>query len=244
MKHTNPCGVAQRPNLLSAWQAALAGDPVSAFGGVVALTGTVDAMLAEQLAAIFLEVVIAPGFSDEARQILSAKSNLRLLAYPELTTSMSDLDPLAELRNAGGGLLVGSADLGPDDPANWKTVTSREPTAAELADLDLAWRIGRHVKSNAIVLVRDDALVGTGAGQMSRVDSARLAVDKAGERARGAACASDAFYPFPDAVEVCVAAGVAAFVQPGGSVRDAEVIGAAEAAGATMLLTGVRHFRH
>jgi phosphoribosylaminoimidazolecarboxamide formyltransferase/IMP cyclohydrolase len=244
VKHTNPCGAAERPDLLTAWHAALAGDPVSAFGGVVAFTGEVDATLAEQLASIFLEVVIAAGFSDEARRVLAVKGNLRLLAYPQLVSPTIASDPLADLRSSGGGLLVGAADTAADDPATWQTVTTRQPSAGESADLQLAWRIGRHVKSNAIVLVLDGALVGTGAGQMSRVDSARLAVAKAGQRATGAACASDAFYPFADAVEVCAAAGVTAFVQPGGSLRDAEVIAAAESAGAAMLLTGVRHFRH
>jgi phosphoribosylaminoimidazolecarboxamide formyltransferase/IMP cyclohydrolase len=149
-----------------------------------------------------------------------------------------------EYRSAGGGVLAADADVAPDDPATWSVATARPPTAAELADLDLAWRVARHVKSNAIVLARDGAIVGVGAGQMSRVDAARLAVDKAGDRSGGAACASDAFFPFPDGVEACLAGGVVAFVQPGGSVRDAEVVAVADAAGATMLLTGVRHFRH
>jgi len=244
VKHTNPCGAAERDDLLAAWEAALAGDPVSAFGGVVAFNREVGGQVAERLAAIFLEVVLAPAFSSEASRILAAKPNLRLLAYPDLAADEPHTDPLADLRSAGGGLLVGAADVARDDPATWQPATTRRPSAAELRDLDLAWRISRHVKSNAIVLVRGGALVGTGAGQMSRVDAARLAVAKAGQRAAGASCASDAFYPFPDAVEVCLEAGVTAFVQPGGSVRDADVIAAAEAAGASMLLTGVRHFRH
>jgi phosphoribosylaminoimidazolecarboxamide formyltransferase/IMP cyclohydrolase len=244
VKHTNPCGAAERDDQLAAWEAALAGDPVSAFGGVVAFNREVERQVAERLAAIFLEVVVAPAFSEEALSVLATKPNLRLLAYPELAAAEPDTDALADLRSAGGGLLVGGADVTPDDATAWQAATSRKPSAAELRDLDLAWRISRHVKSNAIVLVRDGALAGTGAGQMSRVDAARLAVAKAGDRAAGAACASDAFYPFPDAVEVCLDAGVSAFVQPGGSVRDAEVIAAAEAAAATMLLTGTRHFRH
>jgi phosphoribosylaminoimidazolecarboxamide formyltransferase/IMP cyclohydrolase len=244
VKHTNPCGAAERDDPLAAWEAALAGDPVSAFGGVVALTREVDGQVAGRLAAIFLEVVVAPAFSAEALRVLAARPNLRLLAYPELASGEPQTDALADLRSAGGGLLVGAADVAPDDATAWQAATSRKPSAAELRDLDLGWRICRHVKSNAIVLVRDGALVGTGAGQMSRVDAARLAVAKAGDRAAGAACASDAFYPFPDAVEVCLDAGVSAFVQPGGSVRDADVVAAAETAGATMLLTGTRHFRH
>jgi phosphoribosylaminoimidazolecarboxamide formyltransferase/IMP cyclohydrolase len=248
VKHTNPCGAAEADDPVTAWERALAGDPVSAFGGVVAVTRPVDAALAERLAAIFLEVIVAPDYSEDALATLAAKPNLRLLVHPPLAdspgTARAPADPLAEIRSAGGGVLVGSADDQPDDPADWTVATSRRPTAEESRDLDLAWRIARHVKSNAIVLVRDGSLVGVGAGQMSRVDSARLAVAKAGDRAPGSACASDAFYPFADGVEVCVEAGVRAFVQPGGSVRDAEVIAAAEAAGATMLLTGKRHFKH
>jgi phosphoribosylaminoimidazolecarboxamide formyltransferase/IMP cyclohydrolase len=246
VKHMNPCGAAERRTVLEAWEGALAGDPVSAFGGVVAFTAEVDGSLADRLTAIFLEVVAAPSFSPEARATLATKANLRLLAYPGLATPLRDVpaDPLGELRSAGGGILVGAPDVSDDDPATWKVVTSREPSPAERRDLELAWRIARHVKSNAIVLVLDGAVVGVGAGQMSRVDAARLAVDKAGTRAAGASCASDAFYPFPDAVEVCLAVGVDAFVQPGGSIRDEEVIAAAESRGATMLLTGKRHFRH
>ena len=247
VKHTNPCGAAEAEDSLVAWEKALAGDPVSAFGGVVALTRPIDAALAERLAGMFLEVVVAPDANEDARPVLAGKPNLRVLLHSPLadpSTPPQEDDPLAELRSAGGGVLVGSGDLAPDDPATWRVATSRDPSDPERRDLDLAWRIARHVKSNAIVLVRDGALVGVGAGQMSRVDAAYLAVAKAAGRAAGAACASDAFYPFPDAVEVCLEAGATAFVQPGGSVRDPEVIAAAEAAGATMLLTGTRHFRH
>ena len=242
VKHANPCGVAEADDLLAAWEGALATDPVSAFGGVVALTGPIDAPLAEKLTSIFLEVVAAPDVSAEARDILARKPNLRVLLDPGLGAP-----PLAgmELRSAGGALLLTEADVAPDDPTAWTVATTRAPTAKERAALELAWRVCRHVKSNAIVLVSGRAVVGVGAGQMSRVDSARLALAKAGaERAQGAVCASDAFYPFPDALEVCAAAGVSAFVQPGGSQRDAQVIAAADAAGAAMLLTGVRHFRH
>lgn len=245
VKHTNPCGAAEANDLLAAWELALAGDPVSAFGGVVAVTRPIDRALADRLAEMFLEVVIAPAVDDDARSRLAARVNLRVLLDPALEEGRADAsDPLAELRSAGAGVLVGAADIGGDDPARWRVVTSSGPSEQESRDLDLAWRVARHVKSNAIVLVREGALVGVGAGQMSRVDAARLAVAKAGERARGAACASDAFYPFPDAVEVCLEAGVTAYVQPGGSIRDGEVIAAVEAAGAAMLLTGRRHFRH
>jgi phosphoribosylaminoimidazolecarboxamide formyltransferase/IMP cyclohydrolase len=242
VKHANPCGVAEADDLLAAWEAALATDPVSAFGGVVALTGPIDAPLAAKLTSMFLEVVAAPDVSAEARDILARKPNLRVLLDPGLGAP-----PVAgmELRSAGGALLLTEADVAPDDPSKWTVATKRAPTTDERAALELAWRVCRHVKSNAIVLVSGRATVGVGAGQMSRVDSARLALAKAGvERATGAVCASDAFYPFADALEVCAAAGVTAFVQPGGSQRDAEVIAAADAAGAAMLTTGVRHFRH
>jgi phosphoribosylaminoimidazolecarboxamide formyltransferase/IMP cyclohydrolase len=254
VKHLNPCGAAERDTLLEAWRAALAGDPISAFGGVVALTGIVGESVAQALASIFLEVVIAPGFDGAARAILAAKPNLRLLVDQRLGAEGPDdgpatLDPLGTVRSAGGAVLVTAPDTVPDDPVAWALATTRPPTPAESRDLDLAWRLVRGVSSNAIVLVQGGRLVGLGSGQTSRVDAARQAVEKAravsgAEATVGAACASDAFFPFPDAVEVCVAAGVSAFAQPGGSMRDADAIAVAEAAGATMLLTGVRHFRH
>jgi phosphoribosylaminoimidazolecarboxamide formyltransferase / IMP cyclohydrolase len=256
VKHTNPCGAAERATLREAWDAALAGDPVSAFGGVVALTREVDAVTAEGLVSLFLEVVVAPAFGEEARRTLAAKPNLRLIVDSGLTGEGTgaphrDLsaDPLGAIRTAGGAVLVGAPDTVPDDPATWRVATRRAPTEGERRDLDLAWRLVRGVTSNAIVLVRDGRLIGFGSGQTSRVDAARQAVEKARaisgpDVLLGAACASDAFYPFPDAVEACLAAGVIAFVQPGGSVRDADVIAVAEDAGATVLITGVRHFRH
>jgi phosphoribosylaminoimidazolecarboxamide formyltransferase/IMP cyclohydrolase len=251
VKHTNPCGAAERATLAEAWQAALAGDPVSAYGGVVALTGEVDAATAEGLAAIFLEVVVAPSYSPEALAILARKTNLRLLEDPILGSGQAAPapDPLGSIRVAGGGVLVTAPDVVPDDPATWKLVTSRAPTDQEKRDLDLAWRLCRGVVSNAIVLVKDGMEIGLGSGQTSRVDAARQAVAKAiafhgPDSLRGAACGSDAFYPFPDAVQVCLDAGVTAYAQPGGSMRDAEVIEVAEKAGAAMLVTGVRHFRH
>jgi phosphoribosylaminoimidazolecarboxamide formyltransferase/IMP cyclohydrolase len=242
VKHANPCGAAEADDAPAAWEMALAGDPVSAFGGVVAVTTTIDEALAARMTSIFLEVVAAPACTPEALDIFARKPNLRVLLDPGLGAPPL---PGYELRSAGGALLLTEADVSADDSTTWQVVTKRGPTVDERAALEFAWRVCRYVKSNAIVLVRDRAIVGVGAGQMSRVDSARLAVAKAGlERAAGAVCASDAFYPFPDAVEVCAAAGVTAFVQPGGSVRDAEVIAAADAHGAAMLLTGVRHFRH
>ncbi len=251
VKHTNPCGAAERDTLAAAWDDALAADPVSAFGGVVALTRRVDREVAERLASIFLEVVAAPGFEPVALEVLAAKPNLRLVVDPALggLAPRAAPSPTGSLRSAGGAVLVTAPDTAPDDPATWTAATERAPTDPERRDLDLAWRLVRGVTSNAIVLVRDGMLIGIGSGQTSRVDAARQAVAKAtallgADRLVGAACASDAFYPFPDAVEVCLAAGVTAFAQPGGSLRDADAIAAADAAGATMLLTGVRHFRH
>jgi phosphoribosylaminoimidazolecarboxamide formyltransferase/IMP cyclohydrolase len=251
VKHTNPCGAAERATLVEAWQAALAGDPVSAYGGVVALTREVDAATAEGLASIFLEVIVAPSYSLKALAILAHKTNLRILEDPILGTveAAPAPDPLGSIRVAGGGVLVTAADVLPDDPATWKLATTRAPSERELRDLDLAWRLCRGVVSNAIVLVKDGMEIGLGSGQTSRVDAARQAVAKAlafhgADALKGAACGSDAFYPFPDAVQVCLDAGVTAFAQPGGSMRDAEVLEVAEAAGAAMLITGVRHFRH
>ncbi len=251
VKHMNPCGAAERASGLEAWGAALAADPVSAFGGVVALTRPVDLAVAEALVSIFLEVVVAPDFDDDALAALATKPNLRLVRYPELALDEPGPPPDAtgSIRTAGGAVLVTAPDTSADDPTTWTVATRRAPTDAELLDLDLAWRLVRGVTSNAIVLVRDRRLIGMGSGQTSRVDAARGAVDKAlahaGEAAlRGAACASDAFYPFADAVEVCLTAGVTAFAQPGGSVRDAEVVAAVDAAGGAMLMTGTRHFRH
>jgi phosphoribosylaminoimidazolecarboxamide formyltransferase/IMP cyclohydrolase len=251
VKHTNPCGAAERPTLLEAWDAALAADPISAFGGVVGLTRPVDRAVAHALVSIFLEVVVAPGFDDAALAVLAAKPNLRLVVDPVLAVDDPGPapEPTASIRTAGGAMLLTAPDTAPDDPSTWTVATRRSPTEVERADLDLAWRLVRGVVSNAIVLVRDGRLIGMGSGQTSRVDAARGAVDKAtahlGEDAlHGASCASDAFYPFPDAVDVCLEAGVSAFVQPGGSIRDGETIAAVDAAGATMLMTGVRHFRH
>jgi phosphoribosylaminoimidazolecarboxamide formyltransferase/IMP cyclohydrolase len=258
-KHTNPCGAAERATLLEAWASALAGDPVSAFGGVVAVTGTVDRALAERLASIFLEVVVAPAFDESAREVLATKPNLRLVVDPSLDAAadrsgltprgLLRVDYLGGLRSAGGAVLVTAPDDLPDDPAEWAQVTSRAPSDAERSDLDLAWRLCRGVVSNAIVLVRDGMLVGLGSGQVSRVDACRQAVEKArqfqGEAgAANASAASDAFFPFVDGPQLLLDAGVTAVVQPGGSMRDAEVLAAVERAGAAMLVTGRRHFRH
>ncbi len=253
VKHTNPCGAAERGSLIDAWSAALEADPVSAFGGVVALTREVDRDVAEAVTSIFLEIVIAPAYSEEALAILATKPNLRVLVdgalgeddpIPQIAAS-----PTGSLRTAGGAILVTAPDIATDAAASWACASRRAPTADELLDLELAWRLVRGVTSNAIVLVRDGRLIGIGSGQTSRVDAARQAVAKAhtmlGEDATvGAACASDAFFPFADAVEACLAAGVRAFAQPGGSLRDAAAVAAVDAVGGTMLMTGTRHFRH
>jgi phosphoribosylaminoimidazolecarboxamide formyltransferase/IMP cyclohydrolase len=253
VKHTNPCGAAERPTLLESWQSALAADPVSAFGGVVGLTGIVDRDTAQAMTAVFLEVVVAPGYDEEARAILATKENLRLLVDERLDGSRGRDRPTpgrtASIRTTGGAVLVGAPDSLPDDPTTWRTVSILPPTDLQQHDLELAWQLARGVVSNAIVLVRDGMLIGIGSGQTSRVDAARQAVEKARtmlgpEVLVGAACASDAFFPFPDAVAACLAAGVGAFVQPGGSLRDADAIAAVNAAGATMVVTGTRHFRH
>lgn len=239
VKHTNPCGAAFGATLEEAYAGALEGDPQSAFGGVVGLSRPLDAATAKRIAGIFTEVVVAPGFDDEALAVLAGKPSLRLV----------QVDPARPagwlgVRSVAGGLLAQEPDPGADDPAGWDLQTGDPPGPELLADLALAWSVAAHVKSNAIVLARDGRIVGVGAGQQSRVDSVRIAVSKAGERARGAAAGSDAFFPFPDGVEALAAAGVLAVAQPGGSVRDPEVTQAAAAAGMAMLHTGRRHFRH
>jgi len=252
VKHMNPCGAAERETLLVAWRDALAADPVSAFGGVVAFTEPITPPVAEALVSMFLEVVVAPGpFDEEAMAVLARRPNLRVIAdaAEPWRNPPASADPLGALRTAGGGVLVGAPDVLADDPGTWRTMSLRAPDERERRDLDLAWRLVRGVTSNAIVLVRDARLIGLGSGQTSRVDAARQAVEKAQailgpEALRGAVCASDAYFPFPDGVEVCLAAGVTSFVQPGGSIRDAEVIAAVDAAGSAMLATGIRHFRH
>jgi phosphoribosylaminoimidazolecarboxamide formyltransferase/IMP cyclohydrolase len=252
VKHTNPCGAAERSTLLEAWQAALAGDPEAAFGGVVAFTERVTREVASALTEIFLEVIVAPSFDPKALEILASKPNLRVVDDPGIADGPpkeTAVDYLGSIRSAGGAVLVGAPDTHQDDPSEWLSMTSRRPSDVEAADLDLAWRLCRGVVSNAIVLVRDGQLVGLGSGQVSRVDACRQAVAKA-ERLhapvgpRGAVAASDAFFPFADGPRMLLEAGVTAIVQPGGSVRDAEVIAATDQAGAAMLITARRHFRH
>jgi phosphoribosylaminoimidazolecarboxamide formyltransferase/IMP cyclohydrolase len=238
IKHTNPCGVASGASLADAYPRALASDPVSAFGGIIAVNRTADLALAEAMADLFVEVVVAPDYSEEALAKYRRKANLRILR-PSL------LPPTAlSLRTIQGGLLAQVPDAQIEPPASWQVVTQRRPIPAELADLDFAWRAAKHTKSNAIVFVKDQATVGVGAGQMSRVDSVYLAARRAGERSAGSVMASDAFFPFPDGVEAAAAAGVTAVVQPGGSMRDQDVISACDRLGLAMCFTEARHFRH
>ena len=251
VKHANPCGVATGGSLAEAWDRALRCDPVSAFGGIVALNRVLDAAAAEKIAAIFSEVIIAPDADEAAKAILARKKNLRLL----LTGGLPDpAAPGMNFRSVAGGFLAQTRDAGRIMPQQLKVVTKRAPTEAELADLIFAFRVCKHVKSNAIVYAKDGATVGVGAGQMSRVDSARIAAWKSAEAAKaaglevplaqGSVVASDAFFPFADGLQAAVAAGAVAVIQPGGSIRDEEVIAAADAAGIAMVLTGMRHFRH
>lgn len=239
VKHMNPCGVGTGPDLLAAWRKAYAGDPVSIFGGIVAFNREVTAELARALSEIFLEVVIAPGFSDAALEVLKEKKN-RILLAAEPGRSPQAWD----LRAVRGGLLVQELDGRDYDPADLKVVTRRAPSEEELADLAFAWKVVKYVKSNAVVLARDSGTVGVGAGQMNRVGAVEIAVRQAGEKAQGAVLASDAFFPMADSVEAAARAGVTAIIQPGGSIRDADSIRAADAAGIAMVFTGIRHFRH
>jgi phosphoribosylaminoimidazolecarboxamide formyltransferase/IMP cyclohydrolase len=239
VKHTNPAGLAVGATVADAYPRALAGDPVSAFGGIVAANRGVDADTARQIAEVFTEVVIAPFFSAEALAILGAKANLRLLAVEHQT----DVGARA-VRSIDGGLLVQDLDDLPEAPESWEAPTRAQPDKATLAELHFAWRVCKHVKSNAIVLTRDRATVGVGAGQMSRVDSVHLAVGKSDGRQRGAVLASDAFFPFRDGPDAALEAGVVAIVQPGGSKRDDDTIAACDEHGVPMVMTGRRHFRH
>ena len=251
VKHANPCGAASAASLAEAWDAALRCDPVSAFGGIVAVNRTLDGAAAERMAAIFTEVIVAPDADADALAILSRKKALRLL----LTGGLPDpAAPGLQVRSLAGGLLVQTRDAGRVAPGDLRVVTERAPSEAELADLLFAFRVCKHVKSNAIVFARGGATVGVGAGQMSRVDSARLASWKGqaaakaagvpGSLTQGSVAASDAFFPFADGLEALIAAGATAVAQPGGSVRDAQVIAAADEAGIAMVFTGMRHFRH
>jgi len=251
IKHANPCGVARGATLAEAYARAYDCDRTSAFGGVIALNQPLDGATAEAIAKIFTEVVIAPGADDAARAVFAAKKNLRLL----ITGGLPDpAAPMLSFRPVAGGMLVQDKDCGRLDPAALQVVTKRAPTEAEMADLLFAWRVAKHVRSNAIIYARDGATVGVGAGQMSRVDSTRIAARKAADMARvlglpapathGSVVASAAFFPFPAGLLTAAEAGATAVIQPGGSLRDAEVIAAADEAGLAMVFTAMRHFRH
>jgi len=242
IKHNNPCGAAEQESLCEAYLKALACDPISAYGGVLAFNRPLDAAAAHEVAKLFVECIVAPGYESAAREIFAAKKNLRLLEMPR------DAAPAElELKRISGGVLVQEPDRGELDEASLKVATQRAPTDAERRALLFAWKVAKHVKSNAIVFAREGQTVGVGAGQMSRVDSVKIAVIKAataGLSLAGSVFASDAFFPFPDSVEEAGKAGATAVIQPGGSVRDEEVITTANRLGMAMLLTGVRHFRH
>jgi phosphoribosylaminoimidazolecarboxamide formyltransferase / IMP cyclohydrolase len=237
IKHTNPCGAATGATVLEAYQKALSADPVSAFGGVIGINRKVDAAAAEEISKLFVEAIAAPGFTAEAKERFASKKNLRLVEIQPAPAR-----PI--VKNVSGGLLLQDADTGRIAQSGLTVVTKRPPTPEELSALLFAWRVCKHVKSNAIVYARDGQTVGVGAGQMSRVDAAKFGAMKAVLSLRGTVAASDAFFPFPDGLETVVEAGATAVIQPGGSVKDADVIAAADRLGAAMVFTGIRHFRH
>ena len=241
IKHNNPCGAAERETLIDAYLKALACDPVSAFGGVLAFNRAVDTAAAEEVAKLFVECIAAPGFADRAREIFAARKNLRLLELPA-----GGLEPERELqlKRILGGMLVQQPDLGEIKDDDLRMVTKRAPTAEEIHTMRFAWKVAKHVKSNAIVFAKDGATLGVGAGQMSRVDSVRIAVMKAQSSLAGTVVASDAFFPFADGVEEAAKAGATAVIQPGGSVRDPDVTATADRLGLAMVFTGMRHFLH
>ena len=241
VKHTNPCGVAIGASLPAALTRALDADRVSAFGGIIAMNGVVEASAARELTSLFLECVVAPGFTPEAREVLAAKANLRLL---ELAPQAIDAAGPDHVRSILGGLLVQDLDDQAITPADWTVASQRPPTPQEKLDLEFAWRLVRHVRSNAIVVARDGQSLGVGAGQMNRVGSARIALEAAGEKAQGAVLASDGFFPFDDTVRLAASHGITAVIHPGGSMRDGDSIKACDELGLAMQLTGRRHFLH
>ncbi|MCF0245389.1 MAG: bifunctional phosphoribosylaminoimidazolecarboxamide formyltransferase/IMP cyclohydrolase [Ileibacterium sp.] len=240
LKHMNPCGVGIGSSINEAWDKAYDADPVSIFGGIVALNDAVDAELAEKLSKIFLEIIIAPGFTQEALDILMQKKNIRLL---ELDTTLAP-NNILKYTNVNDGLLVQDMDVHHTTKEDLECVTKRVPTEEEIEQLLFGWNIVKHVKSNAIVLVKDNQTVGVGAGQMNRVGAARIAIEQAGEKAKGSVMASDAFFPMPDTVEEAVKAGVTAIIQPGGSIKDKLSIEECDKHGIAMVFTGTRHFKH
>lgn len=249
VKHATPCGIASRDDLAEAFALAFIADPISAFGGIIAINRPVDEALAKAIRGtkhptsgqrLFVEIIIAPSYTPEAEELLAKSKDLRVLAAPPVDMKGRAL----EYHGIAGGMLVQEFDRIADDPAEVRVLSKRQPSEAELRDMKYAWRCVKHVKSNAVVVVKDRALVGMGAGQPNRVTSARLAVASAGESARGAVSASDAFIPFPDTVEVCAAAGITAIIQTGGSIRDEDSVAVCDANDMVMAATGVRHFRH
>jgi phosphoribosylaminoimidazolecarboxamide formyltransferase / IMP cyclohydrolase len=241
IKHNNPCGVAVGATPLEAYQRAFACDPLSAFGGIICLNRRVDRELAEALVGQFIEVLFARGYDEDAIEVLQTKPNMRILDDRERRTA-NLIDP--QLRQVVGGMLVQDRDMTPEDRGDMQVVSERRPTEAEWNELAFAWKVSKHVKSNAIVLSKDLATLGIGAGQMSRVDSVRLAIEKSRSELSGAVMASDAFFPFPDGPQLAIEVGITAIIQPGGSVRDPEVVAAIDDAGAAMVFTSRRHFRH
>lgn len=242
LKHANPCGVGIGKDGFAAYRKAYESDPVSIFGGIVAFNREVDLKSAEAMSELFLEIIIAPSFAPEAFDLLAKKKNLRLLELPEL--GKISPAPGLDLKKVCGGLLIQAADTIKSNPAEWKVVTKKQPTAAELAELQFGWQVVKYVKSNAIVLTKDGGTVGIGPGQTNRVGAALIAIGQAGDKAKGACLASDAFFPMPDTVEEAAKAGVTAIIQPGGSIRDQDSIDMADKLGLAMVFTGVRHFKH
>ena len=242
IKHANPCGLASRQDLREAYLQAYEGDSVSAFGGIVGYNRQVTAAAAEAMGPVFYEVVVAPSYDEDALEILRRKRNLRILSVGPVEPGRGS--PLYDVRPITGGILVQRPDVIDEDSASWQVVTQRAPTAAELQDLAFSWKAAKHIKSNAIVFAKNSTLVGMGAGQPNRVVSVHLSQRIAGDKAKDSVLASDAFFPFPDNIELAAEAGVTAIVQPGGSIRDDEVIAAADQHGLAMVFTGVRHFRH
>ncbi|MHC5850155.1 bifunctional phosphoribosylaminoimidazolecarboxamide formyltransferase/IMP cyclohydrolase [Nostoc sp.] len=239
IKHTNPCGTALGSSIFEAYQKAFSADSTSAFGGIVALNRPIDAATASELTKTFLECVVAPSYDAEAQEILAKKSNVRVLTLADLSSGPKDT-----VKAIAGGFLVQTSDDVIADASQWQVVTERQPTDSELAELLFAWKVCKHVKSNAIVVTSDRTTLGVGAGQMNRVGSVKIALEQAGEKAKGATLASDGFFPFDDSVKTAAAAGITAIVQPGGSLRDKDSIKAANELGLLMVLTGVRHFLH
>jgi len=239
LKHTNPCGTALGTTISEAYQKAFDTDSVSAFGGIVALNRPIDAATATMLTKTFLECIVAPGCEPEAEEIIKKKAKVRVLILPDLNQG-----PPQTVKIIAGGLLVQNSDNAVEETSKWRTVTEKQPTADELAELLFAWKVAKHVKSNAIVVTRDRTTIGVGAGQMNRVGSVKLALEQAGEKSKGAILASDGFFPFDDSVKTAAEAGIIAIVQPGGSMRDRDSIEAANQLGITMIFTDIRHFLH